>query len=135
VNPPFTAKRLIALLEVLAGCLQENNRLQQEQIRLLSRLAAATPGPGPRPAKSRTTPKRCRRQRPLTEKEQVAWASYMRVQNYTEVARQLEISRQAATKLIKSAINKTGHQTTRSVGSHKRLPTDARGNVAVADQD
>ena len=69
----------------------------------------------------------------LTEKQQLAYSSYMSLRNYSEVGKVLGKSRQAATKLVKAAVAKVEAISSRSVRARRALPTDGRGNLIVAD--
>ncbi|MFH0983721.1 MAG: hypothetical protein V2A79_19575 [Planctomycetota bacterium] len=67
----------------------------------------------------------------LTEKQQEAYTAYQRCKTYTATAKALDISRPAATKLVKAAMGKVATMTSgRSVPAHK-LPTDRRGQVDI----
>lgn len=80
----------------------------------------------------RKTMRQKSKNRPLTPSETKAWTLYQTIPTYTGVGRELGVSRQAATELIKRAIRKIeGHTSSSKSVRTKALPSGPRGDALV----
>jgi len=86
---------------------------------------------GARP--NRTKTKRSPRPPKLTKKQTQAWMLRNKGLAFEQIAKEMNISRQAATKLVKKAEKAIARASCRSVPT-QTLPTDRRGQVAVAER-
>ena len=87
----------------------------------------------PRATSRQQSPKRKRQilsRTILTAKERAAWLAYERFSSYSAVGRELGISRQAATKLVKKA-HDIENIRSRSIRVTQTLPTGSRGEELV----
>ncbi len=66
----------------------------------------------------------------LTSQERAAWLAYEKLGTYAAVGRDLGISRQGATKLVKKA-HEIEHNRSRSIQATQTLPTGARGEALI----